>query len=68
MTNPESPFMTTAELAKYLKVSRTFILHNRENHPLFSKAVRVSERPNAPLTWFRTDVDAYLESLKEGAR
>lgn len=63
MTNPESPFMNTKELAVFLKCSRTFILHNRETHPLFSKAVRVSERPNAPLLWKKADVHAFVESL-----
>lgn len=66
MTNPTPPFMSTAELAAYLGVSRTFILHNRDTHPLFSKAVKIG-RPNAPLKWFRTDVDAYLETLKQEA-
>lgn len=58
-----TPLMGTTELAEYLGVSKSFIMQHRTTHPLFSKALKLGGS-TTPLKWHRSDVDAYLDSLR----
>lgn len=66
MTDPaQSPILEIRELSEILGVSRVTILHNRKTHPLYSKAFQVGGK-RSRLKWYRTDVDAYLNTQREG--
>ena len=65
MTQPELQPMNIQELSEHLGVSRTTILHNRKDHPLYSKAFQIGGKTSA-LRWNRADVDAYLNAQREG--
>ena len=67
MTHPDRPLINTHQLAELLGVSRSTILHNRKDHPLYSKAIKVGGKTHL-LQWHPSDVDAYLEAQRTGVR
>lgn len=63
--------MDLKEVAAALCLRPQTIIRKRvsePDHPLFSKAVKPGGSHNSPLAWFRDDVDAYLESMRDGAK